>query len=263
MSEFNIEVQGGSSVRLPTAGKYCEKDIIVTASGGTEEIENLVDQSGVLDSTDGTATEKVEQLIDKAERDNALYEATKAWTTQYKGLFMRNKSIKKLPRFNYENATTLTNLNYESTVEEVDYYINSSKATSHDGCFERSQLKRMVGVDTSKSENINGMFNGCPVEIIERAFDLSCVLSTKDYSKGFFSANSLIEVRFINECIKWSIMFGSAVLSDESIESILKGLAPVETTQLLSVNIKVLDRILDDKFFDLVSEVIDKGWEIS
>ena len=40
MSEFNIEVQGGSSVRLPTAGKYCEKDIIVTASGGggTEEI---------------------------------------------------------------------------------------------------------------------------------------------------------------------------------------------------------------------------------
>lgn len=34
MSEFNIEVQGGSSVRLPTAGKYCEKDIIVTASGG-------------------------------------------------------------------------------------------------------------------------------------------------------------------------------------------------------------------------------------
>ena len=37
MSEFNIEVQGGSSVRLPTAGKYCEKDIIVTASGGGEE----------------------------------------------------------------------------------------------------------------------------------------------------------------------------------------------------------------------------------
>lgn len=37
MSEFNIEVQGGSSVRLPTAGKYCDRDIIVTASGGGEE----------------------------------------------------------------------------------------------------------------------------------------------------------------------------------------------------------------------------------
>lgn len=34
MSTFNIEVAGGSSVRLPTAGKYCDRDIIVTATGG-------------------------------------------------------------------------------------------------------------------------------------------------------------------------------------------------------------------------------------
>ena len=31
-----------------------------------DEIENLIDESGVLDSTEGTVTEKVEQLIDKA-----------------------------------------------------------------------------------------------------------------------------------------------------------------------------------------------------
>lgn len=30
----NITVQGGTSVRLPTAGKYCDQDIIVTATGG-------------------------------------------------------------------------------------------------------------------------------------------------------------------------------------------------------------------------------------
>ena len=34
MSEFKIEVAGGSSVRLPTAGKYCDRDIVVTATGG-------------------------------------------------------------------------------------------------------------------------------------------------------------------------------------------------------------------------------------
>lgn len=34
MSEFNIEVAGGTSVRLPTAGKYCDRDIIITATGG-------------------------------------------------------------------------------------------------------------------------------------------------------------------------------------------------------------------------------------
>lgn len=37
MSEFNIEVQGGSTVRLPTAGKYCDRDIIVTANGSAAE----------------------------------------------------------------------------------------------------------------------------------------------------------------------------------------------------------------------------------
>ena len=30
----NITVEGGTSVRLPTAGKYCDRDIIVTATGG-------------------------------------------------------------------------------------------------------------------------------------------------------------------------------------------------------------------------------------
>ena len=31
MSAFNIEVPGGKSVRLPTAGKYCDRDIVVTS----------------------------------------------------------------------------------------------------------------------------------------------------------------------------------------------------------------------------------------
>jgi hypothetical protein len=30
----NITIEGGTSVRLPTAGKYCDRDIIVTATGG-------------------------------------------------------------------------------------------------------------------------------------------------------------------------------------------------------------------------------------
>lgn len=33
MNEFNIEIQSNSSVRLPVAGKYCDRDIIITAKG--------------------------------------------------------------------------------------------------------------------------------------------------------------------------------------------------------------------------------------
>jgi hypothetical protein len=35
MSAFNIEVESGTSVKLPTAGKYCDRDIVVTATGGS------------------------------------------------------------------------------------------------------------------------------------------------------------------------------------------------------------------------------------
>lgn len=31
---YNITVEGGKSVRLPTKGKYCDRDIVVTAKGG-------------------------------------------------------------------------------------------------------------------------------------------------------------------------------------------------------------------------------------
>ena len=34
MSEINISIDGGTSKRLLTAGKYCDRDIVVTAEGG-------------------------------------------------------------------------------------------------------------------------------------------------------------------------------------------------------------------------------------
>lgn len=37
---FHIEVQSGSSVRLPTKGKYCDRDIVVAAVGGGGSGEN-------------------------------------------------------------------------------------------------------------------------------------------------------------------------------------------------------------------------------
>ena len=42
MSEFNIEVAGGSSVRLQTAGKYCDRDIIVTATGSGDGNDDIL-----------------------------------------------------------------------------------------------------------------------------------------------------------------------------------------------------------------------------
>lgn len=50
---FNITVEGGTSIRLPTAGKYCDRDIIVTAEGGGIELD-VITASTLPDAvTDG------------------------------------------------------------------------------------------------------------------------------------------------------------------------------------------------------------------
>lgn len=49
MSQHNITVEGGTSVRLTTAGKYCDRDIIVTAEGGAENLDTeLTEQENLL-----------------------------------------------------------------------------------------------------------------------------------------------------------------------------------------------------------------------
>lgn len=45
----NITVEGGTSVRLPTAGKYVDRDIIVTAEGGaSENLDEVISEQKTL-----------------------------------------------------------------------------------------------------------------------------------------------------------------------------------------------------------------------
>lgn len=56
MSEYNITVEDGSSIKLKTAGKYCDRDIIVTAKGSASD-EGKLEQEKIIDITDNGITE--------------------------------------------------------------------------------------------------------------------------------------------------------------------------------------------------------------
>ena len=58
MSVHRITVKGNSTVRLPTAGKYCDRDIVITAEGGSVELPDLSDPGAAADLMSG------KQLID-------------------------------------------------------------------------------------------------------------------------------------------------------------------------------------------------------
>lgn len=50
MSEFNISIESGTSKRLPVGNKWSEKDIIVTATGGKEDLDDvLTEQEGLIE----------------------------------------------------------------------------------------------------------------------------------------------------------------------------------------------------------------------
>ena len=228
MSEFNIEVQGGSSVRLPTGGKYCEKDIIVTASGGTEEIENIIDQSGVLESTEGTVEDKVEQLIDK-----------------YELLWLNDSNL------------SLHN-NYKK--ESIDFYIDLPNLIQISEFLRNNQyVKRMVGINTAKINQMLRAFLNSVIEEIERPFDLSSIINVNNISSAFHQAFYLREVRFVPETIKFGMVFSSSVLSDGSIQSIIDGLATVETAQTLTLHTDVKAKLTDEQLATITS----KNWNLA
>lgn len=56
---YNITIEGGKSVRLPTAGKYCDRDIIITAEGGGDGILVCNDTNNI-DKT--VSVDTIEQL---------------------------------------------------------------------------------------------------------------------------------------------------------------------------------------------------------
>lgn len=227
------------------------------SSVGVKEIMDIIDQSEVLDSTDGTATEKVEQLIDKAEYGNIFYEQSGVWKS-YDSLFA-NSPLKKLPKLKFSNCTNVRYLISESAIEEVDYYIVAPNLTPNSCHIFHSakNLKRAVGFDTSKLTSAYGLCFGCALlETVQEPFDFTNVTNT---SAAFSSANSLRNIRFVAETIKVSISIPSPVLSNDSIKSIIDGLGTVETAQTLTLHKDVKAKLTEEQLATITS----KNWNLA
>ena len=76
----NITVESGKSVRLPTSGKYCDRDIIITATGGGEQTSGIIGKSweslvneGHIHINSGTLTTNYDADDDNNYSDDALY----------------------------------------------------------------------------------------------------------------------------------------------------------------------------------------------
>ena len=231
------------------------------AGSNAVEIGVLIDRSGVLDSTEGTVEEKVEQLVDKAESENIWYVASKHinFTNQNSPFCGVRGTEKTIPRINFpENGTTNYAYSFSGgAIEYIDYYMDTKKGIDFGSCFSTcKKLTRLVGINTLSATNITEMFLNCTsLESITEPFNISKVTEA---NKTFNNCAKLKDIRFVAETIKVSISFpSSSLLTAESIQSIIDGLATVETARTLTLhaNTKILQSQVDS--------ANAKGWTIA
>ena len=131
----NITVEGGTSVRLPTAGKYCDRDIVVTATGGGSvnkpttisginlhnaetDIPNTYLSGATVIAFNGWITT---DFIPVENGKFYLIYSTSEINPQYCSEFNANKELAKLMKF-----TTCTNKNRPSIISGHDGYFRFS-----------------------------------------------------------------------------------------------------------------------------------------
>lgn len=86
------------------------------------------------------------------------------------------------------------------------------------------------------------------------------VSACKDFSGVFNACEALETVNFVNSTIKLSISFAeSPSLSDESIQSIIDGLATVETAQTLTLHADVKAKLTEPQ----ITTITGKNWTLA
>lgn len=229
---------------------------IPTGGGDTEAIEQMIDSSGVLDSTEGTVEEKVEQLVEKAEIEKHIYNASLLKENcQHE---FRHWSAKKLPKTNYIKSIYFNLFAANSSIETIDYYLDWQGGGNFVSAFENTpNLKTIVGVNTAKASSVSSLFNKSGIVSIQEPFDFSNIINSASMS-AFTTAHALVDLRIVPETWKWGTTVASGVLSAESIQSIIEGLAPVATTQ----TIKFASNISASLTIEQLTQINAKNWNV-
>lgn len=282
----NVEIIENKIVEVsPDENKALSKVTIkVNVPDTSEMIEDIIDESGILDSTEGTVTEKVEQLIDKANELNVFMSITSG-----ANLFKSAKSFPSKAVVNLPNATTLNNAfstwNADSIpiVEELIVnapIINDSAKNSLSQMFSNNLgVKKVVlklpdGCQSMQStftgsknlEDVELNFSTKTVAVFNTTFQNSGVkriIGVLDFSSAtnvssmFWGCTNLEDVRFAPNTLSVSISLNSSnKLTSESIQSIIDGLATVGTAQTLTLAKAIVLTDVQKK------TIQDKGWTL-
>ena len=219
MSEFNIEVEGGKAVRLPTAGKYCDRDIVVTATGGGATMDAFWDAyfTGLSFNPSSGAW------------DCTYAFAGRGWSD---GCGKPNRTIQPKQASNMFSLSSLSDIS--------DWDIDFSQSTTFTQMCYSSFITKIGVVDTRGALSTSYAFNAA-----NRLVEIEKVILKDDGTQaadGMFSGcGRLEEVRFEGVIGKNISFSGSSLLSADSVQSIIDHLKDLTgaTAQTLTLHADV------------------------
>lgn len=244
------------------------------------KFECIMMDNSTIDITYIKAKSGSVQLIDKQINpfdNNVCVREVNVDTSAYRTfnrVFAHNIFLQKINEGNIIDCSGLTqsgnftNTFYGSScIEELnfinlpDYYIAADGMLSLAPDIIPDKLKTVSFSPKLKLSNATVLFNGrISLEEVIGELDFSGIKDIYEQNSPFTRCTSLVEIRFTKESIKFNLSFKqSSKLSDESIQSILDGLANVSTTQTLDLNSEVYAKLTEEQ----KQSATDKGWTIT
>ena len=159
----------------------------------------------------------------------------------------------------YAMTNSLVAMGFKDSIElEWVPPINTSKITNFSQIFSGCKnLKKIDFINTSNGTNFSQMFANCNSLTTISQLDVS---NGTNFANMFSYCPKLANIAFVENSIKFSISFAqSPLLSDESIQSIINGLATVDTAQTLTLHADVKAKLTESQ----IAQITSKNWNLA
>lgn len=220
-------VENGSYDILPDEGKVLSSASVNVNVKDKElaEIESLIDESGVLDNTEGTATEKVGALVEKIDKLNLLK--------------------KEVTAIGFTNNSGISTISLDcSNIQILRNAFNACRA-----------LRSVYLTNTGKVYDWVGFISASQGVYTVETLDFS---SATNISQDVWN-NWLENLKIVPETIKCNFVIGMRTLTDESIQSIVNGLATVETQKTVKFHSEVVQKLTDEQLITIANKNFTVG----
>ena len=257
MSNFSFEVESGKTVKLATAGKYCDRDIVVTATGGGNT--DAAYQQGVADGKQAEYDAFWDGYQQMGSRNNYSNAFRVGWSN---AVFKPKYDIKGSGSYASAFAATDISGDLASLLDGMGRKLDTSKATSLNSLFYNAvKITRIPIIDTSGTSDITYMFESASAL---KTIDKVILKNDGSQSMNAFRGLTALENLVIEGTIGQNGLNiqASTKLSHDSIMSIigaLKNYSGTGTTMTVTLGATNLAKLTDAE----KAIATEKGWTLA